>query len=56
MEPKAAWRGRQRPFSEPLRPDCPLGWPTAISVLLLGLLTMPWGLLIWMLGDSHSFR
>lgn len=27
-------------------------WPTAISVLLLGLLTMPWGLLIWFLGGA----
>jgi len=27
-------------------------WPTAIPVLLLGLLTMPWGLLIWLLGGA----
>ncbi|WP_460688033.1 hypothetical protein, partial [Mycobacterium bourgelatii] len=27
-------------------------WPVAIAVLLLGLMTMPWGLIIWVLGGA----
>jgi Protein of unknown function (DUF4236) len=27
-------------------------WPVAIAVLLLGLMTMPWGLVIWVLGGA----